>query len=70
MMTTNTNPALRERFPLGCEVTNLGSIHAVVWSYLEHMDGSWDLVLRELKPNGRISRSQWAADPNKCERVR
>jgi len=70
MMTNKfTLSALYERFPLGCEVINLGSIHAVVWNYCEHADGSCDLILRERKPDGEITNCQWMADPNKCERV-
>lgn len=61
--------ALYRRFPLGCEVINLGSIHAVVWNYNVHVDGSCDLILRERKPDGAITDCQWTADPDKCERV-
>ena len=65
-----TLSALTERFPLGCEVINLGSIKAEVVGYNDHGGcGQPDLLLAECKPSGRLSRSRWTANPAKCQRV-
>lgn len=59
--------ALTERFPLGCEVVNLGSIHAVVDDYSVHADGTADLLLREIGRDGRPMRGRFTANPTLCE---
>lgn len=64
----NTLPSLRRRFPIGAVVTNFG-IRAVVRDYMQHDDGTCDLLLAEVKADGRLSRSRWMADPYKCVRA-
>lgn len=69
MVTIQTLPALRERFPLGCEVLNLGCVRAKVVGHYDHQGLDLSLILVEVKPDGRVGRSRWIADPEKCQRL-
>ena len=67
-MTTNTTiSALRERFPIGSEIINLGCIRAVVEVHNILAGNHILLVCREIKPDGRLARGRFSADPGKCE---
>ena len=57
---------LEAQFPIGTKVINLGCIEAYVKGYVDHVDGSCDLLLHEKRPDGKFKRSHWCADPAKC----
>lgn len=69
MATIQTLQALRECFPLGCEVLNLGCVRAKVVGYDDHGGLMLTLTLVEVKPDGRVGRSRWIAPPEKCLRL-
>ena len=62
------NP-IEKRFPIGCEIINLGHVHAIVRGYADNYNGTFDLICAEIKPTGKVARNNFRADANKCERA-
>ena len=60
----------RIAFPVGCTVINTVAGHtvkAVVDGYMEHMDGTTDLILREIRPCGKLARGRFMAPAKSCK---